>query len=167
METDAGRANSEGPRPGETDPRPPKWLVRVVHALVPPDLGSPNELIDVLLETHGSISQAVLRIPGAIAGALTIITTNAQAVPPILPLQEFVTSFFTVKAFTLGMRLQLNPLEGISRHQRIVVTLNRDPHIDDLRRRRYYLLTGADWLNGFNAQALLETMFFALVPCRC
>ena len=164
METDAGRANSEGPRPGETDPKPPKWLVRVVHALVPPDLGSPNELIDVLLETHGSISQAVLRIPGAIAGALTIITTNAQAVPPILPLQEFVTSFFTVKAFTLGMRLQLNPLEGISRHQRIVVTLNRDPHIDDLRRRRYYLLTGADWFSGFSAQALLETMFFALVP---
>ena len=67
METDAGRANSAGPRPGETDPKPPKWLVRAVHALVPPDLGSPNELIDVLLETHGSISQAVLRIPGAIA----------------------------------------------------------------------------------------------------
>src|SRR6266487_3129799 len=66
MGTDAGRANSEGPRPGETDPKPPKWLVRVVHALVPPDLGSPNELIDVLLETHGSIPQAVLRIPAAI-----------------------------------------------------------------------------------------------------
>ncbi len=305
METDAGRANSERPTPSRSDPRRPKWLVRVVHALVPPDLGSPNELIDVLLETHGSISQAVLRIPGAIAapalgrardafywkmavaqtailflpfvdmlslplalnlglvltvliiregyirrndrqdceaittfmtpaliiafnavvgllspglmvaetaimtrafklavpialcrylfrkdpspghphkdllrlgsrtwlfngvwiaGALTIITTNAQAVPAILPLQEFLTSFFTVKAFTLGMRLQLNPLEGISRHQRIVVTLNRDPHIDDLRRWRYYLLTGADWFSGFSAQALLETMFFALVP---
>src|SRR5947209_207076 len=67
METDAGRANSERPTPSRSDPRRPKWLVRVVHALVPPDLGSPNELIDVLLETHGSIPQAVLRIPAAIA----------------------------------------------------------------------------------------------------
>src|SRR6266571_6765174 len=53
MGTDAGRANSERPTPSRSDPRRPKWLVRVVHALVPPDLGSPNEIIDVLLETHG------------------------------------------------------------------------------------------------------------------
>ena len=67
MATDAGRANSEGPTRSNTDLRAPKWLVRVVQALAPPGLGSPNELFDVLLETHGSISQAVLRIPGAIA----------------------------------------------------------------------------------------------------
>ncbi len=252
--------------------------MRVVQALVPPGPGSPNELIDVLLETHGSISQAVLRIPGAIAapalgrardafywkmavtqtailllpfvdilslplalnlglvlavliiafnavvgllspglmvgetaimtrafklavpialcryllgkdpspghphkdllllgsrtwlingvwiaGALTIVATNVQAVPPILSLQAFLTSFLTIHVFTLGVRLQLNPLEGISRHQRIAVTLNRDPYIGDLRRRRYYLLTGADWLSGFSAQALLEMMFFILL----
>ena len=46
-------------------------------------------------------------------GALATITTNAQAVPPILPLQEGLTSFFTVHAFTLSLRLQLNPLEGM------------------------------------------------------
>jgi len=67
MEIDAGRANSEGPARSKTDLREPKWLVRLVQALVPPGLGSPNELINVLLETRGSISQAVLRIPGAIA----------------------------------------------------------------------------------------------------
>src|SRR5438128_11185689 len=64
---DAGGENSERPTRSEADLRPPKWLTRIVQALVPPGLGSPNELIDVLLETHGSIAQAVLRIPGAIA----------------------------------------------------------------------------------------------------
>src|SRR6266699_5272988 len=64
---DAGGENSERPTRSETDLRPPKWLTRIVEALVPPDLGSPNEIIDVLLETHGSIPQAVLRIPAAIA----------------------------------------------------------------------------------------------------
>ena len=98
------------------------------------------------------------------AGALATITTNAQAVPPILPLQEGLTSFFTVHAFTLGLRLQLNPLEGISLHRRIEITLNRDPYIDDLRRTRYFLLTGADWFSGFSAQALLEMIFFVLGP---
>ena len=64
---DAGGENSERPTRSETDLRPPKWLTRIVEALVPPELGSPNELIDVLLETHGSIPQAVLLIPVAIA----------------------------------------------------------------------------------------------------
>ena len=67
MPIDAGRENSERPTPSETDLRPPKWLARIVEALVPPELGSPNELIGVLLETHGSIAQAVLHIPVAIA----------------------------------------------------------------------------------------------------
>ena len=97
-------------------------------------------------------------------GALATITTNAQAVPPILPLQEGLTSFFTVHAFTLSLRLQLNPLEGISLHRRIEITLNRNPYIDDLRRTRYFLLTGADWLSGFSPQALLEMLFFVLGP---
>ena len=66
--------------------------------------------------------------------------------------------------FTLCWRLQLNPLEGISLHRRIQVTLNRDPYIDDLRRTRYFLLTGADWFSGFGAQAVLEMIFFALLP---
>jgi hypothetical protein len=174
MEIDAGRANLEGPARSKTDLRAPKWLVRVVQALVPPGLGSPNELTDVFLETHSSISQAVLRIPDAMAAPapgpardasyLTIIATNVQAVQPILPLQAFLTSFLTVQAFTLGLRLQLNPLEGISRHQRIVVTLNGDPYIHGLTRRRYYLLTGADCWSGFSPQALLEMMFFILLP---
>ena len=67
MQIDAGRENSERPTRSETDLRPPKWLTRIVEALVPPELGSPNELIGVLLETHGSIPQAVLLIPVAIA----------------------------------------------------------------------------------------------------
>src|SRR5437870_1878121 len=67
MPIDAGRENSERPTRSETDLRPPKWLARIVEALVPPELGSPNELIDVLLETHGSIAQAVLHIPVAVA----------------------------------------------------------------------------------------------------
>jgi len=71
-----------------------------------------------------------------VAGALAIITTNVQAVPAILPLQEFVTNFLTAHTFTLSWRFQLNPLEGIGRHQRIIVTLNKDPHLDDLRRKR-------------------------------
>src|SRR5437870_3645117 len=67
MQIDAGRENSERPTRSETDLRPPKWLARIVEALVPPELGSPNELIGVLLETHGSIAQTVLHIPVAIA----------------------------------------------------------------------------------------------------
>jgi len=99
-----------------------------------------------------------------LAGALAIISTSVQAVPPILPLQEGLTSFLTVYAFTLGWRLQLNPLEGISLHRRIEVTLNGAPYVDDLKRTRYFLLTGADWFRGFSTQGLLEMIFFALMP---
>ena len=67
MRIDAGRENSERPTERQTDLRPPKWLTRIVEALVPPELGSPNELTGVLLETHGSIPQAVVLIPVAIA----------------------------------------------------------------------------------------------------
>jgi len=305
MEIDAGKANSEKPTQSENDLKRPNWLVRVVWRLIPPGPGSANEIIDVLLETHGSVSQAILRIPSVIAvpalgcardafywkmaiaqaailflpfvdilslplvlnlglvlavlilregytrkddrsdceaittfmtpalvilfnaalglafpdlmisgdaiiqravklavpialcryalgknsgpghphkdvlrlgtrtwffnalwaaGALATITTNTQAVPPILPLQEGLTSFFTVHAFTLSWRLQLNPLEGISRHRRIEITLNRNPYIDDLRRTRFFLWTGADWFSGFSGQALLEMIFFVLGP---
>ncbi|PYS14868.1 MAG: hypothetical protein DMG17_16060 [Acidobacteria bacterium] len=305
MEIDAGTTNSERPTPSETRLRAPNWLVRVIEALIPPGPGSANEIIDVLLETHGSVAQAVLRIPALIAvpalgwarevfywkmaiaqaailvlpfidilslplvlnlglvlavliirdgyirknnrldceaittfmtpalvilfnetlrsafpnlmisgdaiiqrafklalpialcryalgkdpgpghphqdllrlgrrtwffnglwaaGALAVISTNVQAVPPILQFQEFLTTFLTVHTFTLGWRLQLNPLEGISLHRRIEVTLNRDPYIGDLRRTRYFLLTGADWFSGFSAQAVLEMIFFALLP---
>ncbi len=305
MPIDAGRENSERPTPSETDLRPPKWLARIVEALVPPELGSPNELIGVLLETHGSIAQTVLHIPVAVAppalgrardafywkmalaqtailflpfvdilslpivlnlglvlavliiregyihktdrteceaitslmtpaliiffnaalgwaspslmvagdgiiqraaklavpialcryllgkdpgpghphkdllrlanrtwffngvwmaGALVVLTTNADAVPPILPLQEAFTSFLTAHTFTLSWRLQLNPLDGITRHQRIQVLLNRNPYIDDLKRKRGLLLTGANWFNGFSAQALFEMIFFMLLP---
>src|SRR5437867_10619448 len=284
MPIDAGRENSERPTPSETDLRPPKWLARIVEALVPPELGSPNELIGVLLETHGSIAQTVLHIPVAIAPpalgrardafywmamaqtailflpfmdilslpivlnlglvlavliiregyihktdrteceaitsfmtpaliiffnaalgwtspslmvagdgiiqraaklavpialcryllgkdpgpghphkdllrlanrtwffngvwmacALVVLTTNAEAVPPILPLQEAFTSFLTAHTFTLSWRLQLNPLDGITRHPRIQVLLNRNPYIDHLKLKRGCLLTGAD-----------------------
>jgi len=98
------------------------------------------------------------------AGALAVITTNAQAVPPILLLQEGLTSFLTVQAFTLGLRLQLNPFEGISLHRRIEVTLNTDPYMNELKRKRHFLLTGADWIGGFSVQALLEMIFFLLLP---
>ena len=305
MEIDAGTTNSERPTPSETRLRAPNWLVRVIEALIPPGPGSANEIIDVLLETHGSVAQAVLRIPALIAvpalgwarevfywkmaiaqaailvlpfidilslplvlnlglvlavliirdgyirknnrldceaittfmtpalvilfnetlrsafpnlmisgdaiiqrafklalpialcryalgkdpgpghphqdllrlgrrtwffnglwaaGALAVISTNVQAVPPILQFQEFLTTFLTVHTFTLCWRLQLNPLEGINLHRCIQVTLNRDPYIDDLRRTRYFLLTGADWFSGFSAQAVLEMIFFALLP---
>src|SRR5438093_8783156 len=303
MEMDASGTNPERPTPGAIDPVPPNWLVKVVRRLIPPGPGSANEIIDVLLETHGSIPQAVLRIPAVIAvpalgwareafywrmaiaqaailflpfidvlslplvlnlgvvlavliiregyirkddrpdceaittfmtpalviffnmalglafpelmisgdaiieraaklavpialcryalgkdpgpghphedllrlgtrawffnglwaaGALAVISTNVQAVPPILQFQEFLTTFLTVHTFTLGWRLQLNPLQGISLHRRIEVTLNRDPYIYDLRRTRYFLLTGADWFSGFSVQAVLEVIFLAL-----
>ena len=67
MEINAGKAPSERPTPSKTDLSPPNWLVRVVRRLIPPGPGSANEIIDVLLETHGSVSQAVLRIPVVIA----------------------------------------------------------------------------------------------------
>ncbi len=63
MEIDAGKANSEKPTQSESDLKQPNWLVRVVRRLIPPGPGSANEIIDVLLETHGSVPQAVLRIP--------------------------------------------------------------------------------------------------------
>jgi len=63
MEIDAGTTNSERPTSSETHLRAPNWLVRVIEALIPPGPGSANEIIDVLLETHGSVAQAVLRIP--------------------------------------------------------------------------------------------------------
>ena len=98
------------------------------------------------------------------AGALTLIGCNEQAAPPILLLQAFFISSLTVHAFTISMRLQLNPLDGISRHHRIQVSLNTDPYLDDLRLRRYYLLTGADWFSGFSMTAFLEMLFFFLLP---
>ena len=67
MGIDAGTTNSERPTPSETHLRRPNWLVRVIGALIPPGPGSANEIIDVLLETHGSVAQAVLRIPALIA----------------------------------------------------------------------------------------------------
>jgi hypothetical protein len=67
MEMDAGKANSEKPTQSESDLKRPNWLVRVVWRLIPPGPGSANEIIDVLLETHGSVPQAVLRIPAVIA----------------------------------------------------------------------------------------------------
>src|SRR5437867_5217038 len=67
MEIDAGKTNSEGPIRSETYPDPPNWLVRAVRALIPPGPGSANEIIDVLLETHGSVPQAVLRLPAVVA----------------------------------------------------------------------------------------------------
>src|SRR5438093_4929406 len=98
------------------------------------------------------------------AGALVVLTSNGDAVPPILPLQEAFTSFLTAHTFSLSWRLHLDPLDGITRHQRIQVLLNRNPYIDDLKRRRGFLLTGANWFNGFSAQALFEMMFFMLLP---
>ena len=67
MENDAGKANSERPTQRETDVTPPNWLMRVVRGWIPPGPASANEIIDVLLETHGSVPQAVLRIPAVIA----------------------------------------------------------------------------------------------------
>src|SRR5262250_2245575 len=67
MEIDPGKANSEKPTHSESDPNPPNWLVRAVRALIPPGPGSANEIIDVLLETHGSVPQAVLRLPAVVA----------------------------------------------------------------------------------------------------
>src|SRR5213593_289727 len=67
MEINAGKAPSERPTPSKTDLSPPNWLVRVVRGLIPPGPGSANEIIHVLLETHGSVSQAALRIPAVIA----------------------------------------------------------------------------------------------------
>src|SRR5437867_10223403 len=69
------------------------------------------------------------------AGALVVLTTNANAVPPILPLQEGFTTFVTAQMFNLSWRLQLNPLDGITRHPRIRVVLYRNPYIDDLKRK--------------------------------
>jgi hypothetical protein len=59
MEIDGGKANSERPTRSETDRRPPNWLVRVVRALIPPGPGSANQIMDVLLDTHGSILRLV------------------------------------------------------------------------------------------------------------
>ena|SRR5947209_15875795 len=67
MEIDARKTHTQGPTPSETGLSPPNWLVRAVRGLIPPGPGSANEIIDVLLETHGSVSQAVLRIPAVIA----------------------------------------------------------------------------------------------------
>src|SRR5437899_3613183 len=67
MENDARNSHPERPTPSETELSPPNWLVIAVRGLIPPGPGSANEIIDVLLETHGSVSQAVLRIPAVIA----------------------------------------------------------------------------------------------------
>ena len=96
MQIDAGRENSERPTRSETDLRPPKWLARIVEALVPPELGSPNELIDVLLESHGSIAQAVLRIPVAIAPAA--LDRARDAFYRKMAMAQFVCSLDTTNA---------------------------------------------------------------------
>ena len=78
MEIDAGNANSEKPTQSENDLKRPNWLVRVVWRLIPPGPGSANEIIDVLLETHGSVSQAILRIPSVIAVPALGCTRDAK-----------------------------------------------------------------------------------------
>src|SRR5437899_2054661 len=67
MENDAGKAYAEKPTQLENNITPPNWHMRVVRGLIPPGPASANEIIDVLLETHGSVPQAVLRIPAVIA----------------------------------------------------------------------------------------------------
>src|SRR5437667_10601591 len=98
MEINAGKAPSERPTPSKTDLSPPNWLVRVVRGLIPPGPGSANEIIDVLLETHGSVPQAVLRIPALIA---------VPALPPSK----------TNEATMSGTRLLLLPEFGSARSE--------------------------------------------------
>jgi RNA polymerase sigma factor (sigma-70 family) len=101
-----------------------------------------------------------------IVGGFAYLATLEFAAPAKSNIQYFFTNYPAVMCFASAIRLQLNPLGGRYRHQRIDVTLLTDPDEADILMMRDYLLTGADWLRNFGAQSLLEMLsfVFAFIP---
>jgi hypothetical protein len=92
--------------------------------------------------------------------ALTFLLSLEAAAPSKWFFQGFVTVNPAVLLFTTAIRFQLNPLGGISRHRRILISLFTDPFEDEIREMRDYLLAGADWFVNFSAQSVCEILAF-------
>jgi hypothetical protein len=95
-----------------------------------------------------------------ITAALTWMFTLEQAAPSKWFFQGFLTVNPAILLFATAIRFQLNPIGGILRYRRIVITLFTDPFQDEIREMRDYLLAGSDWFRDFNAQSLCEILAF-------
>ena len=96
-----------------------------------------------------------------IAAAITYLFTTEQAAPAAWFFRGFLTVNPAVLFFTTAVRMQLNPLGGAFRHRRIFGALFTNPHQEEIRMKRDYLLTGADWTRNFSVQSLYEILSFA------
>lgn len=94
------------------------------------------------------------------AGSAYLLTLEVAA-PSKWPFQPFLTITPSVMLFSTSIRFQLNPLAGEHSKRIIRILLNRDPDEDEIRIKRHYLLTGADWFSNFDAQSLCEILSFA------
>src|SRR5581483_8201537 len=66
------------------------------------------------------------------AAALYLLTTD-QAAPFFSVLEGFVTQTPAIWLFSASLRVQLNPIDGISLYRRIQVCLTRDPYQEEIR----------------------------------
>jgi hypothetical protein len=96
-----------------------------------------------------------------IAGALTYLVTTEQAAPSQWFFRGFLTVNPAILLFASSLRVQMNPIGSTYRHRRIFGSLFTDPHQEEIRMKRDYLLTGADWFRNFDAQSLCEMLSFA------
>ena len=95
-----------------------------------------------------------------ITAALTFLLSLEAAAPAKWFFQGFLTVNPAVLLFATAIRFQLNPIGGISRHRRILITLLTDPFENEIREMRDYLLSGADWFENFTLQSLCEILAF-------
>jgi hypothetical protein len=94
------------------------------------------------------------------ACAVAFLMSLEQAAPAITNLQPFLTISPGVTLFAAAVRLQLNPLQGMQSRRLVQLFLFTDPYKQDIRLKRHYLLTGADWFRNFNLQSLYEILGF-------
>jgi hypothetical protein len=95
-----------------------------------------------------------------LAGGFACMLAGELAAPSKWFFQGFVTVNPGVILFGTSIRLQLNPIGERYRHSMIELGLFRNPYEEEIKMKRDYLLTGADWLHNFSLQSFCEIMGF-------
>jgi hypothetical protein len=95
-----------------------------------------------------------------LAAGIACMLTNELAMPSKWFFQGFFTNAPGILLFGTSIRLQLNPIGERYRHSMIELGLFRNPYEEEIKMKRDYLLTGADWRRNFNIQSLCEILAF-------
>jgi hypothetical protein len=98
-----------------------------------------------------------------LAGAFACLVLTELAAPAKWFFQQLLTVTPGAMFFTTGIRLQLNPIGERYRHSMIQLGLFTNPYEEEIRMKRDYLLTGADWFHDFGLQSFCEIIAFILV----